>query len=160
MLAKSIKCYQYDNIQFQLKPTINYTSCQNISKIKIHLPVGYQYHNVLFQFLFQKLGVKSTMTVNNSRRPTSIRKEHSHLARSDRELQVIGGPMMLSDGPALPIQLRVILTELTKSVPHAVSTKVLSTDKMIYRPMNASTVTRFDCDKFTPSIRRESTALG
>ena len=81
------------------------------------------------QFAFQKYGVKSTKMVNNSKRPSNMKKARNSFTSSDSQAKLSTGPTLPMAGPTLPKEVATAPMAVIKSSPIAASTIEPSTNR-------------------------------
>ena len=104
--------------------------------------------------------MKSNNTVNNSKRPKSIKKESSHLAASGSSLHEKAGPHVPSPGPILPILEITVPIDSKKPTPKPIMTSTLIITMTAYKKVKASTVDCIEGEITCLFTRTGSTALG
>ena len=84
--------------------------------------------------------MKSNNTVNNSKRPKSIKKESSHLAASGNALHEKAGPHVPRPGPILPMLEITVPIDSRKPTPKPIMTSTLMITMTTYKKVKANTV--------------------
>ena len=115
---------------------------------------------ILNQFRFQKSGVKSSSTVNNSRRPRSIKRDNSHLAASGRAFHEQAGPVSPNPGPILPMLEITQPIDSSSSDSHSHHKQCADNYNGDINKAKASTVETMEEDMTCLFIRTGSMALG
>ena len=104
--------------------------------------------------------MKSSNTVNNSKRPKSIKKESSHLAASGNSLHEKAGPHVPSPGPILPILEITVPIDSRKPTPSPIIMSMLIIEITAYKKVKANTVDWMEGEITCLFTRTGSTALG
>ena len=104
--------------------------------------------------------MKSNNTVNNSKRPKSIKKESSHLAASGNSLHEKAGPHVPSPGPILPILEITVPIDSRKPTPSPIMISMLMIAMTAYKKVKANTVDWMEGGITCLLTRTGSTALG
>lgn len=115
---------------------------------------------ILNQFRFQNSGVNKSKTVNNSRRPSNIRNDSSHLAASGREFHEYAGPVSPNPGPIFPMLDTTQPIDSSASIPIPIIINMPMIAIMKYKKKNASTVETMEGDMTCLFTRTGNTALG